>query len=390
MISKNIKEKMLSGSMIRKMFEEGNRLRALHGAENVFDFSIGNPDLEPPQSVFSAISELAENPTAGMHAYMSNSGYPSTRAAVAEKLQKESGVSISAENICMTVGAAGALNAVLKSVLDPEDEVILLAPFFMEYVSYIQNAQGKPVILSTLENDFLPNMEDIKKAITPKTKAIIINSPNNPTGVIYDASVLSELNACLLEADHLIHVISDEPYIELTYDGVTPPVTLQHLKNLIVCYSWSKSLSLPGERIGYAAVSPNHEDVLELSNAIVYCNRTLGSVNAPAFFQKVIEKNLYEKADISSYEKRRNLLYDIVTRAGFSCQKPKGALYLFVKSPIDDLELSKVCAKQNLLIVPGSAFMGKGYFRLAFCVPEKMIKDSEKAFMAVGKELGLI
>ena len=389
MISDKIREKMTSGSMIRKMFEEGTRLKALYGPENVFDFSIGNPDLEPPVSVLAAIERIAAERKAGTHSYMSNNGYLSTRTAIAEKTSKEAGFTIPPENICMTVGAAGGLNAVLRSILNPGDEVILLAPFFMEYLAYIDNFGGVPVILSTADNNFLPDTGKIRVAITPKTKAIIINSPNNPSGALYDVNTLASLNHCLLEADHVIHVISDEPYRELVYDGETVPDTMTHIKNLILCYSWSKSLSLPGERIGYTAVSSRHEDAAELSAAIVYCNRTLGSVNAPALFQKVVEENLYARADIANYEYRRNLLLDIVTRAGFQCRKPQGALYLFPKSPVDDLEFSAVCAKHNLLVVPGSAFRATGYFRLAFCVSEQTIRNSERAFMAVGKELGL-
>lgn len=390
MISKRISEKLSSGSMIRKMFEEGNRLKSLYGAENVFDFSIGNPDLEPPQEVLEAIREYAAEIIPGKHSYMSNNGYASTRKAVADMLSHKSGLSVPDSAVCMTVGAAGAMNAVLRSILDPGDEVIVLAPFFMEYLSYIDNHNGVPVIVATDPDTFLPDMTRIEAAITDKTKAVIVNSPNNPTGVIYPAEVLTKLNDCLNSKNHVIHIISDEPYTDLAYDGKQVPCSLQYLDHVIVCFSWSKSLSLPGERIGYAAVSPRHKDFSELCPAIVMCNRILGSVNAPAFFQKIIERTLYAKADISNYEYRRNLLYDIVIKAGFSCNKPEGALYLFPKSPIDDLAFAKVAAKQNLLVVPGSAFSGPGHFRLAFCVSENTIRGSEKAFMAVGKELGLI
>lgn len=390
MIAKQISEKMIAGSLIRKMFEEGNRLKALHGPENVFDFSIGNPDLPPPNAVFSTIEDICNDRIPGIHGYMSNSGYLSTRTAIAEKLEKESGIPVRPENICMTVGAAGAINAALKSVLDPGDEVIVLAPFFSEYIHYIENHSGVPVVVSTVETDFLPDIQKIRDAVTPRTKALIINSPNNPTGVVYDEDILRQINDCMKEFGRIIHIISDEPYKELIYDNASAPDTLRHIDNLIVCYSWSKSLSLPGERIGYAAVSPSHTDVKELSDAIVFCNRISGSVNAPAFFQRVIEKNLYEKSDIQNYEKRRNLLFDIVTRAGFSCRKPQGALYLFPKSPVNDQDFAALCARYNLLLVPGSAFAAPGYFRLAFCVSEDTIIRSEKAFRTLGKELNLI
>lgn len=390
MISNRIAAKLSSGSMIRKMFEEGNRLKTLYGADHVFDFSIGNPDLEPPQEVKDAISSYAAEVIPGKHSYMSNSGYLSTRRAVADKLTRTSSVTVDADAICMTVGAAGAMNAVLRAVLDPGDEVIILAPFFMEYMSYIDNHNGVPVIVPTIQDTFLPDLDRITAAITPKTKAIIINSPNNPSGVVYSADVLDRLNACLLAQDHVIHVISDEPYVDLIYDGAVTPCSLDHFTNVIVCYSWSKSLSLPGERIGYTAVSPKHKDYEQLCAAVIMCNRILGSVNAPAFFQKIIERTIDARADISNYEYRRNLLYDIVTRAGFTCTKPAGALYLFVKSPADDLEFAALCAKYNLLVVPGSAFSCPGYFRLAFCVSESTIRGSEMAFMSVGKDYRLI
>ena len=390
MISNRIAAKLSSGSMIRKMFEEGNRLKTIYGADNVFDFSIGNPDLEPPQEVIDAISSYAAEDIPGKHSYMSNSGYLSTRRAVADKLTRTSSVTVEADAICMTVGAAGAMNAVLRAVLDPGDEVIILAPFFMEYMSYIDNHNGIPVIVPTIIDTFMPDLDKISAAVTSKTKAIIINSPNNPSGVVYSAEVLDRLNALLLAQDHVIHVISDEPYVDLIYDGAVTPCSLDHFDNVIVCYSWSKSLSLPGERIGYTAVSPKHADYKLLCAAVIMCNRILGSVNAPAFFQKIIERTIDARVDISNYEYRRNLLYDIVTRAGFTCSKPAGALYLFVKSPADDIEFAAQCAKYNLLVVPGSAFFCPGYFRLAFCVSENTIRGSEKAFMAAGKDYRLI
>lgn len=389
MISKNIESKLNSG-LIRKMFEEGNRLKALYGKENVYDFSIGNPDLEPPAEVISALKDLTSSPAAGMHGYMSNNGYLSTRSAVAEQLSDHCLLQISPDAVCMTVGAAGAMNAVLRSVLDPGEEVILLAPFFMEYVNYIDNHSGKAVIVPTEKDTFFPDLEAISASITPKTKALIINSPNNPSGVLYPVPVLKAINELLKAQDHVIHVISDEPYRDLVYDGLAYPSAFDYIDNLIVCFSWSKSLSLPGERIGYTAVSPRHADCELLCKAIVFSNRILGSVNAPALFQRVIEKAINAKVDVANYEKRRDMLYDIVTRAGFSCNKPNGALYLFVKSPDDDMVFCEKCAKHNLLVVPGSAFQCPGYFRLAFCVSEDSIIRSEKAFVAVGREYGLI
>lgn len=390
MISSKIKAKLAGGSAIRKMFEEGNRLKAIYGADNVFDFSIGNPDLEPPHEVSDALKELADNPTPGMHGYMSNSGYESTRKIVAEKRSAESGLTIDPGAVCMTVGAASAMNDVLHSLLDDGDEVIVLAPYFMEYNGYIENHNGVPVIVPTDEN-FMPVISRIKDAITPKTKAIIINSPNNPSGVVYPESLLIELNDMLKSCDHTIHVISDEPYIDLVYDGVTVPSALKYIDNLIICFSWSKSLSLPGERIGYTLVSPKNEDYDDLTNAIVLSHRTLGSVNAPAIWQKVIEKSIYAKVDVANYEYRRNLLYSNIIDAGFDSVRPNGALYIFMNTPegLSDAEFADICAKQNILIVPGAAFSCPGYCRLAFCVSETSIRNSRKAFFAVAEELGI-
>ena len=390
MISERLKKQLAAGSQIRKMFEEGNRLKAIYGADKVYDFSIGNPDLEPPHEVSDALKELASNPTPGMHGYMSNSGYESTRSAIAAKKSAESGLEINSSAVCMTVGAASAMNDVLHSLLDPDDEVIVIAPYFMEYNGYIANHGGKAVIVQT-DDKFMPVIDSIKAAITSKTKAIIINSPNNPSGVVYPASLLSELNDMLKAQDHVIQVISDEPYIDLVYDGMTVPCALKYIDNLIVCFSWSKSLSLPGERIGYTLVSPKNEDYDDLTAAIVLSNRTLGSVNAPAIWQRVIEKSLNAKVDVSNYEHRRNLLYSNIIDAGFDAVKPNGALYIFMNTPegLTDDKFSEICASKNLLLVKGSSFSRPGYCRLAFCVSESTIKNSRQAFFAIAEELGI-
>ena len=390
MISERLKKQLAAGSQIRKMFEEGNRLKVIYGADKVYDFSIGNPDLEPPHEVSDALKELASNPTPGMHGYMSNSGYESTRAAIAAKKSEESGLEISSGAVCMTVGAASAMNDVLHSLLDPDDEVIVIAPYFMEYNGYIANHGGKAVIVQT-DDKFMPVIDSIKAAITPKTKAVIINSPNNPSGVVYPSSLLSELNDMLKAQDHVIQVISDEPYIDLVYDGMTVPCALKYIDNLIVCFSWSKSLSLPGERIGYTLVSPKNEDYDDLTAAIVLSNRTLGSVNAPAIWQRVIEKSLNAKVDVSNYEHRRNLLYSNIIDAGFDAVKPNGALYIFMNTPegLTDDKFSEICASKNLLLVKGSSFSRPGYCRLAFCVSESTIKNSRQAFFAIAEELGI-
>ncbi len=390
MISERLKKQLAGGSAIRKMFEEGNRLKAIYGPDKVYDFSIGNPDLEPPHEVSDALKELASNPTPGMHGYMSNSGYESTRAAIAAKKSAESGLEIKSDAICMTVGAASAMNDVLHSLLDPEDEVIVIAPYFMEYNGYIANHGGKAVIVQT-DDKFMPVISSIEAAITAKTKAIIINSPNNPSGVVYPSSLLSELNDMLKAQDHVIHVISDEPYIDLVYDGMTVPCALKYIDNLIICFSWSKSLSLPGERIGYTLVSPKNADYADLTAAIVLSNRTLGSVNAPAIWQRVIEKSLNAKVDVSNYENRRNLLYSNIVDAGFDSVKPNGALYIFMNTPegLTDDQFAELCASKNLLLVKGSSFSRPGYCRLAFCVSESTIRNSRQAFFEIADELGI-
>ena len=390
MISKNMAKALLGGSKIRKMFEEGNRLKQIYGPENVFDFSIGNPDLEPPVEVKEALKEIASADIPGIHGYMSNNGYETTRAAIAKKRSEESGLDIDASAVCMTVGAAAAMNDVLHSLLDPEDEVIVLAPYFMEYNGYIANHNGKVVICDTDEK-FIPHAEDIAAKITDRTKAVIINSPNNPSGVVYSEQFLTELDSVLKAAGHTIHVISDEPYIDLAYDGITVPCALKFIDNLIICFSWSKSLSLPGERIGYTLVSPKNEDYNDLTAAITISNRTLGSVNAPAIWQRVIEKSLYAKVDVSNYEKRRNMLYSNIVDAGFDAVKPQGALYIFMNTPegLTDDEFADICHEENLLIVGGGSFAKPGYARLAFCVSETTIVNSRKAFFAVAEKLGI-
>jgi len=391
MISQQIVTRMSQGSFIRKMFEEGNRLKAIHGADKVYDFSIGNPDLEPPAAVLHAIRSLAQSDLPGRHGYMSNAGYASTCAAVARQLSGKSGIEVPSRSICMTVGAAGAMNVILKAILDPGDEVLVLAPFFVEYLSYIGNHGGVPVIVRNDPETFLPDPAAIRKAITAKTKALIINSPNNPSGAIYSADVLRGLDAVLHEAPRTIYVISDEPYAELVYDGQTVPPTLACIEQAILCTSWSKSLSLPGERIGYLAISPRCEDYDNLVSAAGYCNRTLGFVNAPAFFQRVIEQAIDARVDISRYEERRNLLAGILRSAGFKLKIPAGGMYLFPQSPIpDDAAFADACARHHILLVPGSGFGFPGYVRLCFAASEKSILGSAEAFQAVGREFGLI
>ncbi|MHB8063704.1 MAG: pyridoxal phosphate-dependent aminotransferase [Ruminiclostridium sp.] len=390
MISKKISNNLANSSMIRAMFEEGEKLRKIYGADKVFDFSLGNPDPEPPAEVKAALVELAHSDELRMHSYMNNAGYPEVRETIAQKINKETGLKLSFNNVLMTVGAGGALNVVLKTLLNPGEEVIVFAPFFVEYTSYIDNHGGKIVIIDTDHKTFLPDPELLKTSITPNTKAIIINTPNNPTGVVYGEDTLKSIAKVLEEKGrefgHIIYIISDEPYRKLAYDVVVPNI-LTIYRNAIMIDCFSKSLSLPGERMGYIATNPEAEDVDTLMGGLIYCNRVLGFVNAPALFQKVVAKAIDSSVDINIYKERRDLLYDNLIKFGYECVKPDGAFYLFPKALIpDDVEFKNRAKKYNLLIVPGSGFGCPGYFRLAYCVSLKTIQDSLPAFEALAKE----
>lgn len=391
MFSEKIVQNLSKSSWIRAMFEEGNRLAKIYGKDKVYDFSLGNPFGEPPTEVQESLKKHILGGELGLHKYMSNSGYPDVCEKIAKSLEKESGVSLSGENVIMTVGAAGGLNVVFKSLLNEGEEVVVFAPYFVEYNSYVDNAGGKTVIIPANTVDFQPNLDEMKKAITAKTKAVIINSPNNPTGVIYSEESLRAM-AAILEAKEKefgtsIYVLSDEPYNKIVYDGVKIPAVLAIFKNAIIVNSFSKSLGLAGERIGYIAASSNIEDVGTLVKALAYCNRTLGFVNAPGLFQRVAADSLDAQIDVEDYKAKRDFLYDNLTRLGFECTKPQGAFYLFPKALIaDEVEFTKIATKYNLLLVPGSGFGCPGYFRMSYCVNFDMIKNSIPAFEQLVKE----
>lgn len=395
MFNKKLVEGLKKGSMIRAMFEEGTRLKKIYGEDKVYDFSLGNPEIEPPLEVLESLKKYVNCGEPDLHKYMNNAGYPDVRQKVAAYLQKKSGVPLDENNIIMVCGAAAGLNVTLKALLNPGEEVIVLAPFFVEYGTYIEQAGGKTVIVNTIKDIFQIDLEAIEKAITDNTKAIIINSPNNPTGVIYSRESLERLNKVLekkeAELGINIFVISDEPYISLVYDGVEVPNTLSIFKKSISINSFSKSLALPGERIGYIAASSKIPDVANLVAVMVTLNRTLGFVNAPSLFQKVIADNLEVAVNTENYKKKRDLLYNHLTSTGFKCIKPDGAFYLFVKAPIeDDVAFCGAAAKYNLLIVPGSGFKGPGYVRIAYCADMGMIERSLEAFTKLAEEYGLI
>ena len=387
LVSQGVVTNMENGSMIRKMFEEGNRLRAIHGAENVFDFSLGNPDSEPPQETLDAIRSLASQPN--IHKYMPNAGFPDVRARMAAFVSAGCKQTLSADQIVMTVGAAGGLNVAMKALLNPGEEVVVLAPYFVEYLFYIRNHGGVPRVVPTGDG-FQPDPEAIRNAINEKTKAIILNSPNNPSGAVYGGEVLARLAAVLAQKEkeigHPIAVVSDEPYAALLYEGVLPSM-MDYFPNALVVNSFSKTLSLPGDRIGYIAVNPQCANLESLVNALVFCTRTLGFVNAPGLMQRAVAASLEAKVNVDEYRARRDLLYDIVTQAGFTCTKPQGAFYLFPKSPIpDDAAFTESAAKHNLLLVPGSGFGAPGYFRMAYCVSRETISRARDAFMKLGAE----
>lgn len=385
MFSEEIVKGLGNSSWIRLMFEEGARLASIYGADKVYDYSIGNPYAEPPAEVIESLRKHVLSDEKGMHRYMSNAGFPDVREKIAKSLEKDSKVALTAENIVMTVGAAGALNVVLKSLLNPLEEVIVFAPYFVEYNAYVGNFGGRTVVVGPDTTTFEPKLDAFEKAITPKTKAIIINNPNNPTGVVYKESTLRAIEEILQrkqkELGTTIYVLSDQPYAEIVYDNTKVPNMLSIFQNAIVVNSFSKSLGLAGERIGYIAASSRIEDVDLFMKACAYCNRTLGFVNAPGLFQKVVADSIDARVDVEGYEKRRNFLYENLTRLGFECVKPQGAFYLFPKALMaDDVEFVKRAMKYNLLLVPGSGFGYPGYFRMSYCVKFDMIERSIPAF----------
>lgn len=385
-ISKKIKASMSQSSLIRKMFEEGRALKKQHGENNVYDFSLGNPNVDHPREFKRELIKVADQEIKLKHGYTPNAGYLETREAVAQKIVKTTGVKITADHIVMSCGAGGALNVILKSLLDPGDEVIILKPFFVEYPFYIENYNGIVKYAAT-KPDFSLDIEAIAQAVTPQTKAIIINSPNNPTGKVYSKSNIASL-ARLLKAKQReykrpIYLLSDEAYAEIVFDDVALPGILGIYPNSIIAYSYSKTLSLPGERIGYIAVNPKIHEAADLINALILCTRIMGFVNAPALMQRIVAKLQNISVDVEIYQKKRDLLCAGLAKAGYKFTKPQGAFYLFVKSPIDnDVAFVQSLLKHNILVVPGAGFGAPGYFRIAFCVEDKTIRNSLKGFAA--------
>lgn len=389
MLSQKIKSIVESPSngVIRKMFEEGAALKLKYGADKVYDFSIGNPDLDPPQKVFEVVKEIASDTTHLRHGYMPNPGYVETRTAMAKKTSIEQGVEIDYSNVIMAVGAAGAINATLKALLNEGDEVIVPCPYFAEYGHYIHNHGGEIVGVKT-KDDFSLDPQTIKNAIKKNTAAILLNSPNNPTGRIYTDSDIDELikvlNESGKETGRYPYIILDEPYRAITYEGKQVAKVFGKYENTIVVTSFAKNLSLPGERIGYICINPACKEAKEFVANAIFATRVLGYVNAPAFFQKVIAKSWDAECDYSKYEKRRNLIMEVMDYAGLKYAKPEGAFYLWVKVPNgwndDDMAFTNHLKKYNILCAPGSGFAGKGWFRIAYCCSEESIINSKEAF----------
>lgn len=385
-LADNVAGYMRNSSWIRRMFEAGNQLKAQYGEDNVYDFSLGNPDVPAPPAVGEALAELAEEADEPLaFGYMPNGGFPSLRSQLAAHLSKEQGVKLAREDVILSCGAAGAINAFLKAVLNPGDEVIAIAPYFVEYGFYCANHGGRLKVAPSRPGTFELDLEALEKAITPQTRAVLINSPNNPSGVIYSASTLKKLAALLenksQEHGRTIWLISDEPYRFLTYDGATVPSVLPLYSYAVAISSLSKNMSLPGERVGYLAVSPKMREKAELMNAMALTNRILGYVNPPVIGQRIMEKALGSNVDIGVYAKRREAMAEVLKAGGYEFQMPAGAFYFFPKAPGgDDIAFVDRLLKERVLAVPGTGFGCPGHFRLAFCVNEDVIRNAREGF----------
>ena len=391
-VSNKVKGSMEQGSWIRKMFEEGISLKQQFGEENVFDLSLGNPIMEPPQEFFDELRRVAENPIAGLHRYMPNAGFVETRDAVAAQLREETGQDFTANEIIMCCGAGGALNVILKTLLDPGDEVVIFAPYFVEYFFYADNHGGACKVVPP-NDDFLPDVDAFENAIVEDTKIVLLNSPNNPSGVLYSAELLAQLGEIIQrkekEFGSEIFLVSDEPYRKILFDGLEYPHIFDHHVRSIVATSHSKDLALPGERIGFVAVHPDYDDKTELMDGLVFCNRTLGFVNAPALIQHIVKNLQSVTIDVQQYQDKRDFMYQNLTEIGYEMPMPQGAFYMFPKSPIeDDVEFTAELQKSNVLVVPGRGFGSPGHFRLSYCVTDETLAGSLEGFRIAFEAVG--
>jgi aspartate aminotransferase len=392
-VSNNVNKRMTEGSWIRRMFDEGTELKKRYGEKLIFDLSLGNPVMEPPPEFDKELKKLVKKPIRGMHRYMENAGYAETRAAVAVQMSHETGIKFCGNDIVMTCGAAGGLNVVLKTILNPGDEVIVFAPYFMEFGNYIDNHGGVIRVLPT-DDKFIPRLDALEAAISNKTRAVIINSPNNPTGVVYSRSLISKLGEILLrkEAQYGSHtyLISDEAYRKIIYDKIPYPPVFHHHHHSVVVHSHSKDLALAGERIGFIAIHPDcpHHD--ELVNGFIFCNRILGFVNAPALMQHLVKNLQHVTVSIAEYQRKRDFLYDNLKGMGYSVVKPQGAFYMFPRSPIDDdVAFVNQLREYNVLVVPGRGFGTPGYFRISYCVDDETLKGAMEGFKVAAEKYGL-
>ena len=392
-VSKRTLRSMQEGGWIRRMFEVGTELTQKHGAENVFDLSLGNPVMEPPKELVAEMRRIASSDTPGLHRYMPNAGYVETRAAVAQSLSEETGFPFTANEIVMTCGAAGALNVIFESILNPGDEVVIFAPYFGEFTFYIENHQGRPVVAPT-DDAFIPDLATLEGLITPKTRAVLINSPNNPSGALYPEEVVHQLGELLgrkeREFGTEIFLLSDEPYRRILFDGLTYPHIFAHHHASVAVHSHSKDLAVPGERIGYIAVNPEYQGKGQLLNGIIFWNRSLGFVNGPAVMQHAIRGLQGVSVDAAEYQRKRDYLYRELSGMGYRVVKPQGAFYLFPKSPIeDDVAFVDALQQKRVLTVPGVGFGSPGHFRLSYCVEDRVLEGAMEGFAECAREFGL-
>ena len=390
MISEKLKPLMANNSVIRAMFEEGTKMREKYGKDNVYDFSLGNPNVPVPPQVNEAMIRLLQKSEPDIHAYMNNAGFPEVREIVANSINKDHGTNFDKGNIIMTCGAAGGINVALNVIMNPGDEVLIFVPFFLEYIWHVNNVDGKIIRVKTDKN-FMPDLEDFESKITDKTRVLLLNSPNNPTGVVYPAEVIAAISEILTkkqkEFNRTMFILSDEPYRELAYEGTVVPYVTKYYPNTIVAYSFSKTLSLPGERIGYLVIPSEMEEAQLVFDTASNANRILGFINAPSLIQKVIGECIDAKVDVEYYDRNRLALYNMITELGFECIKPTGAFYLFMKSPMeDDKAFVELAKKYRLLLVSGAAFGSPGYVRLAYCVSYETILNAKESFQKLAEE----